>query len=195
MKIRSVISNNRKNEFSIVTYSGAEYSFPYSEAEPKPTTDNRIEDISVDKELGKEAFTYFLESGNEGTVHIEQVLEYNEDPKYLADLLTYKLSLEAQKCIEHSELSRRQIARRLKTSVPQLYRLLDPSNTRKSMTQLVALLYILNCDVDLVVRKRSAAMPRQQPPLIKRKSARRLAQLGATEPEIKNIPRRRSGPA
>jgi len=154
MKIRSIKSNNRKNEFSVVTYSGAEYSFPYSEARPQPTADNRIEDLSVDKELGKEAFTYILKSGKEGTVHIEQVLEYNEDPKYLADLLTYKLSLEAQRCIEHSALSRRQMARRLKTSVPQLYRLLDPSNTRKSMTQLVALLHILDCDVDLVVRKR-----------------------------------------
>jgi len=157
MKIRSVKSNNRKNEFSIVSYSGAEYSFPYSVAEPKPAADDRIEDVLVDKELGKEAFTYFLESGKEGTVHIEQVLEYHEDPKYMADLLTYKLSLEAQKCIEDSDLSRRQMAKRLNTSVPQLYRLLDPSNSRKSMTQLVALLHILDCDVDLVVKKRPAA--------------------------------------
>jgi len=156
MKIRSIKSNNRKNEFSIVTYSGAEYSYPYSEAMPRPTAEDRIEDVLVDKELGKEAFTYFLKSGKEGTVHIEQVLEYHEDPKYLADLLTYKLSLEAQKCIEHSDLSRRQMAKRLKTSVPQLYRLLDPSNTRKSMTQLVALLHILDCDVDVVVKKRPA---------------------------------------
>ena len=106
MKIRSVKSNNIKQEFSVVTYSGVEYSFPYSKADPRPAADNRIEEISVDKELGKEAFTYALESGEEGTVHLEQVLEYNEDPKYLADLLTYKLSLEAQKCIEDSELSR-----------------------------------------------------------------------------------------
>jgi len=107
--------------------------------------------------LGNEAFTYILESGEEGSVHIEQVLEYNEDPKYLADLLTYRLSLEARERIEHSELSRRQVAKRLKTSVPQLYRLLDPANTRKSMRQLVALLHILNCDVDLVVKERAAA--------------------------------------
>ena len=157
MKIRSVKSNNRKHEFSVVTYSGVEYSFPYAVAEPRPIADNRIEEVTVDKELGKEAFTYILESGEKGSVHLEQVLEYNEDPKYLANLLTYKLSLEAQKHIESSELSRRQMAKRLKTSVPQLYRLLDPSNTCKSMTQLVALLHILNCDVDLVVKKRSAA--------------------------------------
>jgi len=157
MKIRSVTSNNRKNEFSVINRSGVEYPFPYSEADPRPNGDDRIVEIFVDKELGNEAFTYMLESGEEGSIHIEQVLEYNEDPKYLADLLTYKLSLEARKCIESSELSRRQVAKRLKTSVPQLYRLLDPANTRKSMKQLVALLHILDCDVDLVVKKREAA--------------------------------------
>ena len=157
MKIRSVKSNGRKREFSVVTYAGTEYSFPYSKVDPSPTAKNGVTEVSVDKELGKEAFTYVLESGEEGSVHIEQVLEYHEDPKYLADLLTYKLSLEAQKCVEESELSRRQMARQLKTSVPQLYRLIDPSNTSKSMSQLVALLHILDCDVDLVVKKRSAA--------------------------------------
>ena len=75
----------------------------------------------------------------------------------MADLLTYKLTLEAQEGIEGSGLSMRQIAKRLKTSVPQLYRLLDPVNTRKSMSQLVALLHVLNCDVDLVVKKKDAA--------------------------------------
>ena len=90
-------------------------------------------------------------------MHLEQVLEYNEEPEYLAELLLYRLSLEAGKCIDNSGLSRRQIARQLNTSVPQLYRLLDPANSNKSMKQLVALLHILDCDVDLVVRKRSAA--------------------------------------
>ena len=157
MKIRDVTPNNRKNEFSLTTRSSALYTFPYAEADPRPNTGDRIEDVYVDKELGNEAFTYILESGKEGSIHIEQVLEYNEDPKYLAELLTYKLSLVAQRRIKGSALSRRQIAKRLNTSVPQLYRLLDPANTRKSMNQLVALLHILNCDVDLVVKKRAAA--------------------------------------
>lgn len=157
MKIRSATSNNRRNEFTIVTRSGATYTFPYSEADPSPKTEDRLAEVFVDKELGNEAFTYILESGEEGSIHIEHILEYNEDPKYLAELLTYKLTLEAQEGVEASELSMRQIAKRLKTSVPQLYRLLDPVNTRKSMSQLVALLHVLNCDVDLVVKKKVAA--------------------------------------
>ena len=34
----------------------------------------------VDEEAGREAFTYVLDSGRSGTVHVEQVLEYNQDP-------------------------------------------------------------------------------------------------------------------
>ena len=111
----------------------------------------------MDKEIGKEGFTYVLASGEEGTVHIEQVLDYNRDPGYLRDILLYELTLEAGKRIESSALSRREIMRRLGTSAAQLYRLLDQTNYRKSLDQLLSLLNILDCDVDLVVRDRKSA--------------------------------------
>jgi len=156
MKIRTVTASNRKREFSIVTWGGTEYMYPYSRADDALSTMDPIDQLFVDKELGNEAFSYVLASGKEGSIHIEQVLEYNEDPTYLADLLTYKLSIEAMKGLESSSLSRRQIAKRLNTSVPQLYRLLDPANTSKSMKQLVALLHILDREVELVIKKKAA---------------------------------------
>ncbi len=110
----------------------------------------------VDPELGREGFTYTLRSGREGTVHIEQVLENNQDPAYLRDALLYKLTLEAQKRVEASGLSKRAMVRRLGTSATQLYRLLDQKNYRKSVDQLLALLHILDCDVDLVVRVKTS---------------------------------------
>ena len=79
MKIRYVAHNNRKKAFEITT-SGRVLQFPYSRVEPLPKAADRIREVFVDKELGNEAFTYILESGKEGTVHIEQVLEYNQDP-------------------------------------------------------------------------------------------------------------------
>ena len=151
MKVQKVSINNRRKEFSVATRAGTVFTFPYAEADPGPSSTNRIEKVFVDRELGNEAITYVLNSGDEGSLHIEQILEYNEDPNYMADLLTYKLTLEALNGIENSDLSRRQIAKRLKTSVPQLYRLLDPANTSKSINQLVALLHVLNRKVDLVV--------------------------------------------
>jgi len=61
---------------------------------------------------GKEAFTYVLESGDEGSVHLDQVLEYNEDPTCLRDLLIYRLTVEAKERVEESDLSRRASSRR-----------------------------------------------------------------------------------
>ena len=153
MKISRVSINNKKREFLVDTRSGEVYRYPYVKADPLPTPENRIESVFIDKELGCEAITYVLESGEEGSIHVEQVLEYNKDPNYMAKLLTYKLTLEARKGIAASGLSRRQVAKRLKTSVPQLYRLLDPANTSKSINQLVALLHVLSCSVDLVIHR------------------------------------------
>ena len=157
MRINSLKADNRRKEFILVTETGAKYAFPYAQCAPAPRSGNRLLEVFIDDELANEAFSYRLQSGDEGSVHVEQVLEYNEEPEYLAELLLYRLSLEASKRIDKSGLSRRQIARQLNTSVPQLYRLLDPANTNKSMKQLVALLHVLDCDVDLVVRKRKAA--------------------------------------
>jgi hypothetical protein len=108
------------------------------------------------------AVTYVLESGTEGSVHIEQALEYNQDPRYLADLLSHKLTVEALRRVDRSGLSRRELARRLRTSVPQLHRLLDPTNTRKSLGQLVGLPDLLDCEVDVSSRRTSRARPRRR---------------------------------
>jgi hypothetical protein len=110
----------------------------------------------VDKELGGEGMTYELASGKTGTVHIDQILEYNQDANYLRDILLYKLTLEAQKRVAESSLAKREIIRRLGTSATQLYRLLDQTNYAKSVDQLVSLLQVLDCDVDLVVRAKTA---------------------------------------
>jgi nucleotidyltransferase/DNA polymerase involved in DNA repair len=157
MKIRTVTVNNRKAQVELTTRSGDVYPVPFSRLDPQPTAADRIVEAYVDRELGNEAVTYVLESGAEGAVHIEQALEYNEDPTYLADLLAHQLTAEAVRRVEASGLSRRELARRLKTSVPQLYRLLDPTNAKKSLSQLVALLHLLDCDVQLVVKERGAA--------------------------------------
>jgi len=157
VKIHSLKAANRRKKFVLHTETGAKYAFPYAQCAPAPEPGNRLLEAFIYDELANEAFSYRLQSGDEGSVHLEQVLEYNEEPEYLAELLLYRLSLEAGKRIDKSKLSRRQIARQLNTSVPQLYRLLDPANTSKSMKQLVALLHVLGCDVELVVRKRKAA--------------------------------------
>lgn len=155
MKIRAVNANNRTRAFEVRTPRHV-LSFPFAKAAPTPTAADPIDTVFVDAEAGREAFTYALRSGRTGTIHVEQVLEYNRDPSYLRDQLLYRLTLEAQARLAASPLAKREVIRRMGTSASQFYRLLDQTNYRKSIDQMLALLQVLDCDVDLVLSSRSA---------------------------------------
>lgn len=152
MKIKKVSANNRKKAFELAI-DGKLLMFPYACLRLKPDTNNRIVEAKVDPELGNEAFTYRLQDGCEDSIHADQVLEYNKDPKYLRDMLLYKLTIEAKKWLKASSLSHREIFRRLGTSASQFYRLLDQTNYKKSVDQMLSLLSVLSCEVDLVVKQ------------------------------------------
>ena len=156
MKIQSVRFNNRKKAFE-VRIRNRDFVYPYARMEKAPRAGDLVREARVDEELGREGFSFVLDSGREGTIHAEQVLDYNEDSNYLREALLYKLTIETQKRLASSSLSKREIIRRLGTSATQFYRLLDQTNTRKSVGQVLSLLHILDCDVELVVRKRKSA--------------------------------------
>ena len=155
MRIQSVGANPRRKAFEIAA-GGKTYRFPYARCKPRPSAADPVAEVFVDRELANEAFTYRLAGGREGSVHVEQVLDYNKDPSYLRDLLLYQLTIAAQKGVAASSLSKREIIRRLGTSPAQLYRLLDQTNYAKSVDQLLRLLTVLDCDVKLVVRAKTA---------------------------------------
>jgi hypothetical protein len=147
--------NTRRKAFEVVAGTRS-LLFPFSRLEVQPTPDDPIVRAYVDKELGSEAVTYKLRSDSEGTFHVEEVLEYNQDPDYLRESLLYRLTVAAQQRLAESSLAKREIIRRLGTSPTQLYRLLDQTNYRKSVDQLLRLLQVLDCEVDLVVRTKTA---------------------------------------
>lgn len=156
MKIRHVTLNNRRKAFE-VRLGQRLLPYPYAQADPRPSGGDAVQRVGVDHETGREAFWYELSSGTRGFVHVEQVLDYNRDPSYVRDQLLYRLTLEAQRHTARSPLARREIIRRLGTSAAQFYRLLDQTNYRKSIDQMLALLQVVGCNVDLVVRQRGAA--------------------------------------
>jgi hypothetical protein len=152
LKIQEVRANNRRKAFEVVTAKG-EYYFPYAKLTPKPgSPGNRVREVFPDEEVGNEGFTYRLESGVEDTVHLDAVLEYNQDPELLNKLLLHRLTVEALEAVEESGLSKRELIRALGTSTSQFYRLLDPTYYGKSVGQLAALLHLLGREVDIVVR-------------------------------------------
>ena len=112
MKIISVTVNRRRRAF-LVRLGRTVHPFPFARCEPPPSVTDPVDRVAVDPELAREAFTFVLRSGAEGSVHAEQVLDYNQDPSYLRDLLVYRLTLEARARLAESGLSRREIIRRL----------------------------------------------------------------------------------
>ena len=155
MKVTAVTANNRKRAFEVKTRRG-QWLFPYSKAEPEQTPSDPLVELYIDPELGREGFTYLLASGAEGSVMVDHVLDYNEEPGYMRDLLLHNLTVEALERIEASPLSKREIIRRLGTSPAQFYRLIDPTNYRKSVDKMLALLQVLDCEVEVIVRAKSA---------------------------------------
>jgi len=153
VKITKISDSARRKEFQIEA-GKKDYTFPYAKLRVVPTQEDPVVDVYPDTEVGEEAFTYRLRSGEEDTIHLDAVLEVNMDPAYLQELLLHRLTIEAREGLKESGLGIRQIARQLGTSPSQLYRLLDPANRGKSVGQMLALLNLVNRDVELVVRHR-----------------------------------------
>jgi DNA-binding phage protein len=148
VKIRGVRANNRTRCFEADTPRGL-LTLPYARVSPSPSRADRVTRVSVDPELGREAFTYELASGREGSVHADALLEEHEDPAYMVDLLIHQLTIEARRRMDETHLSAREVCRRLGTSATQLYRLLDERNGNASLRQLMVLLRVLGCGVEL----------------------------------------------
>mgnify|MGYP001818057749 CR=1 FL=1 len=154
MKVRSVRVNARRKGFDVAV-GRRTLPFPFAKADPVPDAADPVVRAYVDPEIAREGFVYVLASGAEGTVHVEQVLDYNRDPDYLRGILLHRLTVEAARRLEASGLAKREVIRRLGTSPAQLYRLLDPTDRRKSVDAMLALLQVLDCDVDVVVNGRT----------------------------------------
>lgn len=156
MKVRSVRINNHKRAFE-VRLGGRVLDYPFARCRPEPGADDAVVEAHPDPEMAGEGFAYELASGRSGAVHVEEVLEYHRDPAHLLGLLLYRLTLEAQHRVDSCGLSRREIIRRLGTSPAQFYRLLDATNSRKSVDGMPLLLHALDCDVELVIHGRNQA--------------------------------------
>jgi hypothetical protein len=153
VRIDSARLNNRRRVFELVTPRG-EFAYPYSKADPPPSTSDPVVEMFIDEELAGQGITYRLRSGREGLVLMDMAFDYNREPAYMRDALLYRLTVEAQDRLAASPLSHREIIRRLGTSPAQFYLLLDQTNYRKSVDKVLELLQALDCDVDLVVTAR-----------------------------------------
>src|SRR5262245_46329200 len=132
MTIKSVSVNRKKKSLELETDKGP-FGFPLSKLRPTPTDQNDIVKVDIDQELGSEAITYRLVSGDEGSIHLDAFLDYNKDPEYMTKITLYELTRTAISLVGQAQISKREIARKLKTSPAQFYRLLDTTNYTKTV--------------------------------------------------------------
>lgn len=152
-KIEAVSVNRRKKAFEIQVGSDV-LVYAFSRADPPPSMQDPVHSVTVYDIFGGE-IRYMLASGRMGVVRLEEVLHHNRDPDHHRRVLLSQLAMEARNRIWTGSLSKREVIRRLGTSASQLSRLLDPSNERKSLDGMVALLYALDCELEIVVRARN----------------------------------------
>lgn len=153
LKVLNVSTNYRKRCFDLETRERP-YTFPFALLPHQITAANRVTSVYADPELGNEAFTYELESGETESVHLDSVLYYHADPAYLHDLFLHNLTCEVLKALKKSKLGKRELIRQLGTSASQFYRLLDTANYSKSAGQMISLLHLLGKTVEVTVRPR-----------------------------------------
>jgi hypothetical protein len=145
--IRNVTINRRRKSFVLKT-AGGTLEYPFSRLSLKPSLNDPLVSAYVDPELAKQGFTYRLRSGKEDSVLMDQVREYNKDSEYLRELLLYRLTILARKALASSGIAKREVIRRMKTSPTQFYRLMDQTNTRKSIDEMIRLLTALDVPLD-----------------------------------------------
>ncbi len=153
MKVKSVKANNRARRLELTTSRGVHH-FPYAQLDPVPTSDNRIEDVFVDREIAREGVTYRLEDGAEQSLLLDQVLFFNHEPDYMRELLVRKASALAGRLLQETPLSTRAVARLLATNSAQVNRLADPNTTTNHLENVLALLHVLDAEIELRVTPR-----------------------------------------
>ncbi len=151
MKITGVRIDRRRRCFHLDLGRKGVLEFPFARCEPAPVPDDPAVEAFVDPELAREGITFRLASGAEGVILTDQVLDYHSDPDYVRDMLLHRLTVEARQRMDKSRLGVRALGRRLGTSPAQIYRLLDPTNYRKSVDQMLRLLQALDAKVEVTV--------------------------------------------
>lgn len=148
MKITSLTQNSRKRCF-ILKIGSREYEFSFSYLAVKPSARNPIRSLTIDKDTGKQSFSYKLKDGRGDTVLAEQVLHVNQDPEVLRKELLYKLTYEIQELIAARKLTKRSVARLLNIHPAQLYRLLDQKFYGKTIDQMIRVFAALGETVEI----------------------------------------------
>jgi|SRR5579884_2821965 len=139
-RFRKVSFDNKKRVFHLEYTSGLKLDCPYSSLGIK----DRIVDAGPDKEVGRHSFYFTTEDGTTDYVPFDQPLHIMQNPEYVKEQTLYQMTKRINEFIRREGVSKRELARRLNTSLSQLSRLLDTTNYTKELSRLIEIAAILD---------------------------------------------------
>lgn len=148
-KYRAVTFNNKKKVFNLVYTSGLEIECPYSGL----FINNKVVEVGLDKETGNHCFYFVLEDGEKHYITHDQPLYVVKNPDYIRHDTLCNVTIKLQNIMELRKISKREVARRLKTSVTQVNRLLDQTNYNKDLSRLIQMAAVLGYEFELSFKK------------------------------------------
>lgn len=139
-KFKKVELDNRKRVFYLQYTSGLKMECPYSALGIR----GKVIEAGPDSETGRHSFYFTLENGRKEFVPFDQPLYIVQNPEYVKEQTLYEVTKQLHEFIKESKVSKRELARRLGTSLSQLSRLLDATNYKKGLSRLIELAAMLN---------------------------------------------------
>jgi len=139
-KFKKVDFDNKKRVFHLEYSSGLKVDCPYSALGIR----DRVVEAGPDPEVGRHSFYFRLNNGKKDYVPHDQPLHIVQNPEYVREMTLFEVTKQLNRFIRESKVSKRELARRLGTSLTQLARLLDTTNYKKELSRLIELAAMLN---------------------------------------------------
>ncbi len=148
-KFKLVRFNNKKKVFHLTYTSGLEIECPYSAL----SIEKNVIEAGPDKEVGNHCFYFILEDGEKDYITHDQPLYIIRHPDYVREEVLYNVTVELQHIIVLKKIPKRELARRLNTSVTQVNRLLDQTNYNKDLSRLIEIATIIGYEFKWSLKK------------------------------------------
>ena len=148
MKFRSATFSNRKKEIHIVYASGKKVVVHYGSL---GITDP-IKHIRVDEETSGRSLKIEFADGKTDYMPYDQPLFLTRDPEYMSRDHIENIVASINEEIDRKKISKKYLARQLKTSDNQVQRLLNPRIMNKNLTQLYKLAALLGLEFEVSVK-------------------------------------------
>ncbi len=148
MKFKSATFSNRKKEIQVVYTSGKKAVVHYGSL---GITDP-IKHIQVDKETSDRSLKIEFANGKTDYMPYDQPLFLIRDPEFMLRDHVENVVARINEEINRKNISKKHLARQLKTSDNQMQRLLDPRIVNKNLTQLYKLSAMLGLEFEVTVK-------------------------------------------